>query len=362
MSARTTDKQLALILSRDRRAILKRLLEGADVKPTAMRTARRRGGRFLDAFAAALDGGNWDGFWTEFGPQEGQPRLPDAITRGIQLVVAAVLPSVMPDQELVLRLFEVVNGLAERVNQRYEMELTRQSEELAELVELKSTFLRLTSHELRRPVGLVRGYVSMLEDGSFGEVPAKHKPVLAQVSLHVGQMSKLIDDLTVTARLEAGGQVLTLSRYPMELLLKEALEAVRAEAEAKGMAMVTRVRTPAQLRLEVDAEKVRVALVNLLSNAIKFAPKATTVEIELRGAEGRPVTIEVSDEGPGLEPAEAARVFERYYRTPKSVSRGIPGSGLGLFIVKQIAELHGGSVRVASRPGRGSTFSLELPA
>jgi signal transduction histidine kinase len=216
-------------------------------------------------------------------------------------------------------------------------------------------------HELRRPLGIARGYLSLLDDGAFGTVPESTRPAFEQMESCFKQMEDLLQQLTAVSRLEEGSEVLKVARCPLSPLFRTALDAVSPEAERKQVKIDVRV-PPGLPDVEADVERLRIALVNLLTNAIKYAPSGSTVGLQAhQGWPSEPVVITVSDQGPGIPEEDADRVFEKFYRTRQAVDAGVPGLGLGLYIVRRIIELHGGQVVLRSTAGKGSAITLALP-
>jgi signal transduction histidine kinase len=231
--------------------------------------------------------------------------------------------------------------------------------ELEELLELKSGFLLLAVHELRRPLGLLGGHLSLLQDTTLGSSPGRMVQIAEQVRSSVRDMRRLVAGLEEAARLEDGAHA--LKRRPCNLyrLAEEAVKAVRLEARAKD---ITLYRQLPELGAEVtaisaDPQMLRTVIINLLSNAIKFAPAHSNVVVTTDvGAEV--ATIAIRDKGPGIDPAKVEDIFKPWHRGP---GERVAGLGLGLYIVRQIAELHGGEVKVESLPGHGATFTIKLP-
>jgi signal transduction histidine kinase len=230
------------------------------------------------------------------------------------------------------------------------------------LLELRSTFLQLTVHELRRPLGIARGYTSLLEDGSFGEVPESARPVFEQLEGCFREMEGLLKQLTVISRLDDGSGVLEIGPCPLPPLFRTALDAVCPDAERKRVRVD--VRVPRHLPdVLADTDRLQIALVNLLTNAIKYTPAGSTVSLTAhQGWPSEPVVITVSDQGPGISEEDAERVFQKFYRSRQALEAGVPGLGLGLYIVRRIIELHGGQVALKSTLGRGSTITVALPS
>jgi signal transduction histidine kinase len=288
----------------------------------------------------------------------------DDVYNSLIVMKNSLLPFVLkaepPIEPLILRLTDVLFRLEHEVARRYyEVERARHAQ-FAELDILKSGFMRLTTHELRRPLSVFRGYVSMIESGELGELPAEVHKAILKIAMSANEMAKLIEDLAEVGRLEAPDKVLRRERYSVNQLIKDAVEVVRAEALAKRIAIIERI-DPSRSTIQVDIDRMRVALQNLLSNAVKYSPAETSVEVRVEPQRGA-LTIVVEDQGYGIPAEEIPHIFDKYYRGVTPEAQNTPGTGLGLYIVKQIAELHGGRVEVVSDPGKGSAFRLLLEA
>ena len=328
---------------------------------------------FMEAFVEALrrsftkrDGKQ---FVNEYGVSLGrryaeEARDYDDVYNSLIVMKNSLLPFILkadpPIEPLILRLTDVLFLLDHEVARRYyEVEKTQHAQ-FAELDILKSGFMRLTTHELRRPLSVFRGYVSMIESGDLGEVPADVHKAILKIAVSANEMTKLIDDLAEVGRLEQPDKVLRREPYPVDQLIKDAVEVVRAEALAKKIAIIERI-DPSRTTIQVDIDRMRVALQNLLSNAVKYSPPESSVEVRVEPQHGA-LTIVVEDQGYGIPAEEVPHIFDKYYRGVTPETQNTPGTGLGLYIVKQIAELHGGRVEVVSDPGKGSTFRLRLEA
>jgi signal transduction histidine kinase len=223
-----------------------------------------------------------------------------------------------------------------------------------ELLERQSVLFRLTVHELRRPLGVAGGYLSMIQDGSLGPPPESPQAQqgLAAMAGALQEMGSLIDGLAAVAMQEDRASLRRrLSR--LRMVAASAVAAVEHEVRSRQVVVV---QTGPDVEAEVDAERLRVALVNLIANAIRHSPTGATVEIALQ-LDANAVTIAVSDNGPGILPADAAHIFDPWYRGTGASS----GLGLGLWIVRRIVEWHGGQVTLKSVPGHGATFCVVLP-
>jgi heavy metal sensor kinase len=211
------------------------------------------------------------------------------------------------------------------------------------------------SHELRTPLTVIQ---------SVGEVAleehldaAAYRDRIGSMLEEVGRLSRLVDSLLTLTRADAGAAALTSQAIDAAGLAAQAVEDLRALAEEKRQDLTLAAAGPAPVR--ADEATLRLALVNLLDNAIKYTPAGGRIEVAVR-SRGGAVLIEVADDGPGLTPEQAARVFERFYRADPSRSAQA-GAGLGLSIAKWAVEANGGRIELERREGQGSTFRLVLP-
>ena len=215
-------------------------------------------------------------------------------------------------------------------------------------------FVGDASHELRTPLSAVQAYAELFERGARDR-PDDLARAMSGIERETRRMGLLVDDLLLLARLDQGRP---LERKTVDLaeLAEDAVDAARALEPARPIEL----DAASALTVTGDPERLRQVLDNLLGNVRAHTPASTAATVRVARDEGR-ATIEVADEGPGLDPDQAARVFERFYRADPSRTRGSGGSGLGLAIVAAIAEAHGGTARVASAPGEGARFRVELP-
>ncbi|MGH7883817.1 MAG: sensor histidine kinase [Candidatus Dormibacteraceae bacterium] len=229
--------------------------------------------------------------------------------------------------------------------------------DLAALLELKNTFLRLAAHELRRPLGLMRGYLSMLGDGTYGGLSEPICEALGQIDSGSEEIEKLAESLANIARLEDQTEALQLEPYRLGELIQTAIEAVEPLAESKQIEIRTRLLS-SNLELNIDADRLRIALVNLLENALKYSPDGSTIMVRTNRSTESSVLIVIADQGPGISPEEQESIFQPWRRGAEA---GTPGLGLGLYLVYQIVQMHGGRLLVSSTPDVGSTFTVALP-
>lgn len=230
---------------------------------------------------------------------------------------------------------------------------------LHRLEAVRRDFVANVSHELKTPITSIKGFVETLLDGAMKD-PREAERFLRIVARQTDRLNAIIEDILTLSRVEDQTEKsrIQLEKGPIGDLLKSAVQLCELQAKAKDIRVTT--ECPNGLAARINAPLLEQAVVNLIDNAIKYsdAGKEVTVAAELR--EGTAV-ISVRDGGCGIEPEHLPRIFERFYRVDKARSRKQGGTGLGLCIVKHIALAHGGTVRVDSAPGRGSTFSIRLP-
>jgi signal transduction histidine kinase/CheY-like chemotaxis protein len=223
---------------------------------------------------------------------------------------------------------------------------------------LKDEFLSNVSHELRTPLTAINGWALMLRAGRLNS--AQSQRALETIVRSARSQTQLIDDLLDVSRIIAGKMRLNVAPLMLGAVIHAAIETARPAAEAKDIRLSALI-DPAAEAVSGDSERLQQVVWNLLSNAVKFAPVGGRVEVKLERADSR-VEIVVADNGPGISPEFLPYVFERFRQEDSGTGRQQGGLGLGLAIVRQIVELHGGTVRVASEGlGKGATFTVALP-
>ncbi len=223
--------------------------------------------------------------------------------------------------------------------------------------ELKNDLVATVAHEFRTPLTSLRMAIHLCVEGTVGPVTAQQLDLLTAAREDCERLQRIVDDLLDLARVRAG--LLELSPTPVDVaaLLEQALAGVRSSAEQAGVKLEARVE-PGSAPLVADRERLELALQNLLSNAVRHTARGGSVSLLAAPSEDG-VRFSVSDTGEGIAPEYLPRLFDRFFRVPG----GHGGSaGLGLSIVKDVAEAHGGTVGVESVPGQGSTFWLSVPA
>ncbi len=238
-------------------------------------------------------------------------------------------------------------------------------EQLRDLDTAKTNFLSAVSHELRTPLTSIAGYVEMVRDGDGGQLPPGADAMLAVVDRNTTRLQGLIEDLLTLSRIESGTFRVSRADVVVTDVLALAVECIRPAADSGGVALHAAGVDSSDAEAEgvvVHADPVQVerALLNLVSNAVKFTPPGGRVDVSVR-AEGDWVVVEVADTGIGIPAAEQDALFSRFFRASNATALAIPGTGLGLMIVRTVVELHGGELQVRSVEGEGTTVSVRLP-
>lgn len=369
MVERSAERRLAHVIDANRAAILDELMnlewaadpQHPDQLVTGAERVRPRATLFLDTLQAGLRDGEWDGFDALIGRPstrlliDGVVSAEDLNRRALR-VAGFLIPFILatPEPAAPLRaLFSTMQFLSSSILGEHNRRLLGESRRLDDL---KTMFLRLTGHELRAPLGTIRGYASMLQEGDFGEIPLSAAEAVTAIDTAARSGLGMIDRLVEVARLESGGEALQRGRHSLSEIVTGALAPLRPAADANHLRLEEDVR---ESSVDVDLEETQIAIRNLVGNAIKYASEGGRVAVRAWVEDGA-ANFEVQDWGPGIAASDAERVFDRYYRSERS--RGsVAGSGLGLYIARRIAELHGGTATVISAPGAGATFRLRLP-
>ncbi len=238
------------------------------------------------------------------------------------------------------------------------LENSRRYQEVAELDRMKSDFVAIASHELRTPIHNIRGFAKLLLDGKVQDAETQRE-FLSIMDEQSDHLARLVNDILDVSRMDAGRVTMRRETVGVDELVREAVAQFKSTAGEKAIAIET-ILPPHLPAVEGDRERLGQVLTNLVSNAIKFSPEHSTITVRAEASEDE-LVIAVQDEGIGI-PAEALpRVFDQFYQVANSATRTQGGSGLGLYISKQIAQAHGGRIWAESELGKGSTFSFALP-
>ncbi len=239
--------------------------------------------------------------------------------------------------------------------------LRRANEEMERALRVKDEFLASVSHELRTPLTGILGLSEVLLRDTYGDLSEKQRTALQNIEKSGKQLQQLITDILDLSKLEAGRFDLRPEPCSVAEVCQESLKAITPLAQGKRQTLQFSP-PPGKLLLSADRRRLKQMLVHLLSNAVKFTPQGGQLgmDVEWIPAENL-VIITVWDKGKGIAPENLPRLFKPFVQLDSSLARQHGGAGLGLALVKKMAELHGGSVRVQSAPGEGSQFSILLP-
>jgi signal transduction histidine kinase len=284
------------------------------------------------------------GYWlagTSLRPVEGIMDEVEAISDGRSLHRRLAVP-ISGDE--MARLALTVNGMLARLEKSFDS-LHR--------------FTADASHELKTPLMVLRAGVerALIHPG----VPAEILQSLDETLAQINQMSEMVENLLTLARADEGRAPLAVEECDLRDVIGDVAETAGMLGESAGITVTSEIpSTPT--RMAVDRHRIREMLLNLVTNAIKYTPQGGTVALTLAQEDGS-VVFTVADTGIGIAPGDLPHIFDRFWRADPARSRTgeRPGTGLGLSITKWIAEAHGGSITVQSRPGRGSVFTVRLP-
>jgi diguanylate cyclase (GGDEF)-like protein len=243
---------------------------------------------------------------------------------------------------------------AEEANARLASEAARAAA-LEELSRLKSEFISIASHELRTPLSTVMGFSELLLDELDPSDPRhQYVSVIHQDAL---QLSTLVNNLLDISRIETGRLEIEMESVDLEAILPPLITMLSAPAPRHDLVVEL---DPSTRWVRADTGKLNQILMNLLGNAIKYSPDGGEIVVRSAPAADGRVEVSVTDQGIGIPEEHLERIFERFHRVDSSETRSIPGTGLGLYIVRHLVELHGGTIVAESTAGRGSTFRFTL--
>ena len=227
-----------------------------------------------------------------------------------------------------------------------------------ELERTRSDFLATASHELRTPLAAVYGAVRTLRRQDRPSSPELDAQLLAMIETESHRLAEIVDQILVSTEVDRGSLQLRLEACDLRELCESAVESARVRAPDS---IELTLDAPEDVVVHTDPSRLRQVVVNLLDNAVKYSPQGGRVDVRVARQDGG-VAIEVADEGLGVPEEARKRIFEKFVRLDPEMRRGVGGSGLGLYISRELVERMGGRIRVESTPGRGSTFTILLPA
>lgn len=239
------------------------------------------------------------------------------------------------------------------------LDLRKANEGFAMANAVKDKFLGIASHDLRSPLAVIHGFVSLLVDGSLGEINGEQVEALERISRSVDTMLSMLGELLDVSALRAGKMTFHAEVCDLAPTLQDAFDSVAGAAQQKEIELVSEISAPLP-RVEVDPQRILEVVSNLLSNGVKFTPRGGTVILGAKARDGA-AEIWVRDTGPGVRRDEAHLLFEPFSKLSARPTEGEPSTGLGLSIAREIVAWHGGTIVAESEEGRGATFRVSLP-
>lgn len=264
-------------------------------------------------------------------------------------------------QELTLHKEHLEDLVAERTQELEESkaQLEESYDKLQALDKMKMNFFNNVSHELRTPLALTLSPVEAMLQGEMGPLQEKQKTYLTSVHTNALRLLKLINNLLDLAKLEEGKMTLEYGKYHLPDLVQSVVDSFKATGERRGITLQTQ-GSPDVPVVFFDRDKIEKVLINLIGNGLKFTPQGGSVSVQW-DLEPEFVRISVRDTGPGIPEDSRDRLFDRFVQADDSGSRKHGGTGIGLSLVREITELHGGTVEAANRPEGGAVFSFTIP-
>lgn len=274
---------------------------------------------------------------------------------------------------LILSYF-LIRSMLREVRQKEQLEklshrLEEANTQLKHLDETKSEFVSIASHQLRTPLTVIKGYISMLNEGSFGKIPEKQQGPHDKVYESANRLIELVENLLSVSRIESGRMKYNLGPTQLSTMAASVVEEITPAATKKKLLLQYQAPTEKLPMLNVDSEKIRQVMMNLVDNAVKYTKKGTvnvTVRFE-RGGNGTRIeepslVFEVKDTGGGVRPEDQDRLFQKFIRGQGSSLVHTEGTGLGLYVGRMMVEAHGGHIWVESKgEDMGSVFAFSLP-
>ena len=232
------------------------------------------------------------------------------------------------------------------------------TERISALEKAKTEFLNLASHELRAPMTVIKGYLTMLDAGTLGPMPAKAERIFPMLVAKSDEITSMLEQMIEASRLEDGRMALKKQRSDITDLTEEAIRAM--EPLLTDRRVIDFEKPAGEVLSNVDPDRYQIVVRNLLSNAIKYSPAGSDVKVRLL-PNGKSARLCVTDEGIGIAPEDQSRLFTRFGRIENKATAHTSGTGLGLWLSREIARMHDGDLTVDSEVGKGSTFTLEIP-
>lgn len=229
-----------------------------------------------------------------------------------------------------------------------------------EISRLKSEFITVAAHQLRTPLSIVKWAYTAVLDGDFGAVAPPQRTILEKAAIANESMIKLVHNLLDAARIEEGRFGYKFERTDFINYIKKLFEEKKIFAEKKGIQLTFDLQTKEEIYLNADPEKLSIAIGNIIDNAVRYTASGGSVKISVE-ADAASAIVKITDTGIGIAPEDQNRLFTKFYRGSNVMHLETEGTGLGLFITKNIVVSHGGEVWFNSEKTKGTTFFIKLP-
>ncbi len=249
---------------------------------------------------------------------------------------------------------------ARELIQRQKEQLESANMRLKELDKQKTEFVSFATHQLRSPLASMKGYASLILDGDLGKMDDKVRDAVKTVFASASTLSNVVDDYLNISRIELGTMKYDMKKIDFKDLLKGVIAEQKPNIEAKGLVFIESLNQQDTYMVNVDPDKFKQVLMNIVDNSIKYTPSGSLTLSLVKKSDT--VVFEVSDTGVGIDPRVMPKLFQKFSRAPDASEVNIHGTGLGLFIARQIIEAHGGRIWAESAgAGKGAQFYVEIP-
>ncbi len=333
-------------------------------------TGQRGPSQFLNAILVALSADDMRPLTTFFGLDPSKPadidrrlgtalRALDALTRATDAVARETSRDQGTRLDLAIEAASDLGVIGRHLATATTAGMAKQLTSMSSSSSAHGTSLSITMHELRRPLTILNSYGQLLSTGMLGELPESAQIAIDGITSSTEMMIQMVSALAELSRLEDPDDLMNLENMSASEIVDGAYEQVAPEAKMRDVTVERDVE--AGLQLIGDRRRLTLALTNIVSNAVKHSPDGMAVILKVHTDEAGLVHFMVSDSGPGFPPEDGPRLFDKYFRSAAERQRKVPGSGLGLFIVRSVAERHGGKALARSEVGRGAEFEIIVP-
>lgn len=263
--------------------------------------------------------------------------------------------------------YYLVRSVKKEVKQREQLEelteqLAKANDRLKILDKMKSEFVSIASHQLRSPLTSIRGYASMLAEGSYGKLPEKAQQAIVNIADSSKFMAMSIEDYLNVSRIEAGNMKYEMSDFNLKDITEKIVDEMRPTAMKKGLVMIFRSDCSSSATINADIGKTRQVIMNLLDNSMKYTPKGTITVVAHDDVKKKKMYVTIQDTGVGMSKETQEEVFDKFVRAKNANQINVTGTGLGLFVAKKmVTEMKGKVWAESEGEGKGSTFHIEFP-